>query len=200
MKTIIRSLVGLLVLLTFTSLVFAATEIAFSITGMDPVEVMRFQDPEDQKIRVGYIQSTEFSHSIQQEEKQPVEIEDGIFYYSVLMEKLPDGTFQMDIAYDFASSDGTSRGIRNRSIVTEEILKSITAQDIQTRAGEHATAFANVVYENFLKGKLTQDSEEIVRILSEFFTGISKDLLKSMPKDGVKIIRRGDDLVGRIAT
>lgn len=185
------------VVLLWSIPVLAAAEIVFSISGMDPVQVMRFQDPEDQKIRIGYIQSTEFSHSLVEKGKLTDEIEDGIFYYSLLMEKLADGSFQMDISYDFASPDGTSKGIRNRSIVNEAVLKGITHGQIEERAGEHATAFAEVVYENFLEEKLSGSGENILESLEVFFESISLDLLKSMPKDGVMIIRRWDDLVGR---
>src|SRR6185295_7789308 len=79
----------------------AASEITFSISGMDTAQVMRFKD-DPGKVRIGYIQSTQFSHSVHGKSKKPETSEDGIFYYSLIVEKLPDGTFQMDISYDFA--------------------------------------------------------------------------------------------------
>jgi hypothetical protein len=183
-------------LLAAASPALAATEVAFSVAGMDPVEIMRIQDPDTSKIRIGYIQSTEFSHSVKGRAKKAEEIEDGIFYYSVIVEKLPEGDFQLEISYDFASADGTSKGIRNRSVVNEEVLKSITDEQLDERAGVHAEAFAQVVYEHFLKAKLTGDEGEITKALTDFFRGLARDLLKSMPKDGIMIIRRWDDLAG----
>lgn len=173
----------------------AATEISFSISGMDPVEVMRYN--EDGKTRLGYVQSTNFSHSVAEKRGKAEKVEDGILYYSVMLEKLPDGTYQMDISYDFSSADGTSKGIRNRSIVNEDILKGIGDAEIAAQAGKHADALAGVVWQNFLKSKITAAEEEVVKSLREFLTGISEDLLKSMPKDALNIIRRWEDLAGK---
>lgn len=168
---------------------FAAAGIAFSISGVDPVNVMRFPSAEGKGIRIGYIQSTSFSHTDPADPKD--EIEAGILYYSVIFERIDDRSYQMEVSYDFASPDGFSRGIRNRSIVTQEILSGVSAKEIREKARQHAHAMTKVMYDNFFKEKM---NEEDRKGLERFLEDLNRDLLKSLPKDGVMIIRRWDDL------
>ena len=192
-KSLFKFIVLLAALLCAADQARAAKEIDFSISGVDPVNVMRFRDPSGGRVRVGYIQSTEFSHTVREGPQTIEGAEDGILYYGVMLEKLEDGTFQLEITYDFASADGRSEGTRNRSVVTPELLKSLTPEALNQRARIHADAFANAVFDYFLKYKLEEETRPSLVV---FLTEITADLLKTMPRDALMIIRRWDDLTG----
>ncbi len=189
MATRFRFLPAVFCLTLLTAPAYAAGGVAFSISRIDPANVMRFPSAEGKGLRIGYIQSTTFRLTNPADAKE--EIEAGILYYSVTFERIDDKSYQMEVSYDFASADGLSRGIRNRSIVTQDILNSISAKEIRAKAHQHAHAMTKVIYDNFLKSTL---SEEDRRSLERFLEDLNRDLLKSLPKDGVMIIRRWDDL------
>lgn len=161
----------------------------FSIAAVKPGDVLRQRDPRTDALRIGWMQSTEFSRFEGDEQ-----IEEGIVYYTVMLEKAQDGTFRMEISYDFAAQDGTSKGIRSTSIVTGETFRAMTPEELEERAGVHAAEFAAVIHENFLKEKTGTEGRAA---LEEFLRPIVTDLLKSLPKDGLMIVRRWDDLAGR---
>jgi hypothetical protein len=192
MKSLLQRVLTLYTVLAFgTSPAFAATEITFSISGMDPVHVMRFKEPNQPDIRIGYVQSTDLTHTTRQGPHIVDTVEDGIIYYSVILQRVEGDHYRMDIAYDFASADGRSEGIRNRSVINADVLKGITTDEIQSRARAHAEAFSEVVFEYFLKYKI---DAEVQTSLTVFLTEIFQDLLRSLPRDGLSIIRRWDDL------
>lgn len=193
MSTLIR-IAAALIFLAGAGAVSAAPSVEFMISGMDPANVMRFVDPDDaSNLRIGYVQSTQFSHGPRGRRKTGA-TEDGILYYAVRLKKIAGEEFELTLSYDFAVSDGRSRGIRTRSIVTEQILKAITADELKERARAHADDFSKVVFENFLKTRIGAGELPNLR---DFLAGLSADLLKTMPKDAIMIIRRWDDLSGR---
>ena len=171
----------------------ADAEVTFSITGMDPVNVMRFQDPDKPGLRIGYIQSTEFSHAVRSTSGQAENVDDGILYYTLSFEKLGEQKFRMEISYDFAAPDGRSEGVRNKSLVNIDIIKAITPAEIEEKAQKHAQALADIMFDYFLKYKL---SDDVKGSLAVYLKEIITDLLKSMPRDGIMIMRRWDDLAG----
>jgi hypothetical protein len=168
----------------------AETSIEFSITSIEPVSVMRYTDPDTGDVKIGYTQSTELFHREITDKGKGNRKEDGLLYYSLKFKKIENG-FRMDISYDFASLNGESSGILNSSIVSPTVLKNITSGKIKEKAAKHADALAPVIYNDHLKGKLPEETVETLRI---FLKDILTDLLKSLPADGLMIMRRWDDL------